>query len=143
MILGMNYRNPFFFPTDETLSVEHQPYVSPPELIFPLDEKNGIQEVLNDEIEGSEINVAFEPNWTPVGLFGSPIFDSNLNHNSYISWQMEDSLKLTKQLTIMFWIKPFKLDQEYLVFDATFDDGNDVYFLKIRTNLDSIKVRSS
>ena len=59
--------------------------MNPPELIFPLDLENGVQEILNDEIQGTEINVAFEPNWNPVGLFGSPIFDSHLNHDSRIS----------------------------------------------------------
>ena len=123
--------------------MEHQPYVDPPKVIFPLSQETGVQEILNDEIQGTETNVAFDQIWTPPGLIGSPIFDSYLNHQSLISFQMKNSLKLTKQLTIMMWIKPFKLDQEYLLFDATFDDGTDVHFLKIKTNNELIKISTN
>ena len=123
--------------------MQHQPYVDPPKVIFPLSQETGVQEILNDEIQGTETNVAFDQIWTPPGLIGSPIFDSYLNHQSLISFQMKNSVKLTKQLTVMMWIKPFKLDQEYLLFDATFDDGTDVHFLKIKTNNELIKISTN
>ncbi len=84
--------------------------------MFPLSTENGIKEIVEGEIEGTQNNIAFERTWSPAGLVGSPIFDMSLNHLTSISWIMKDKLPLGNQLTIMFWMKPFNIDEKYFVF---------------------------
>lgn len=103
-----------------------------PVAIFPLDQEYGSKEVLNEELEGIETNVAYDRSWSPLGLIGSPQFDKALNNPSFIKWETKGSFSFSHEITLMMWIKPFSTEDKYLLLDATNDDGTDVYFLKMK-----------
>ena len=101
--------------TDESLKEELKTFTKEPIASFPLSREDGPKEILKEEIEGFEKNLAFYSLWNPPGVIGSPLFDPYFNHNSYISWNMKDMIELENMLTIMMYIKPFNFDNDYLL----------------------------
>ena len=97
----------------ETLKTELQQYVPSTGLIFPLSLKSGPSERTGTELTGVETNVAYDPRWTPAGLFGSPLFD--LNIGSKITYDFTDQFSSQNQMTISFWIHTPKVHADRFV----------------------------
>ena len=116
--------DPAFFicEKNETLKTELQPYVPQPLAIFPLSLKSGPKEVTGHDLVGLETNVAYDPLWTPAGLFGSPLFDPRLLHTSKIAYDLEGLIPIQNQLTILFWLRPAKHGADRFILKAVKGD---------------------
>ena len=95
--------------------MDHQQFLTDPLAIFPLGKNEGIKEALHDEIEGTEMNLAFDDIWTPLQIMGSPVFDAYMQHNSFILWETKDKIELHNEMTIMMWMKPTELNGNTMI----------------------------
>ena len=103
----------------ETLKTELQQYVPTTGGIFPLSLKSGPAERTGLELTGIETNLAYDPLWTPAGLYGSPLFDMNIG--SRIDYDFTN-VPLQNQLTITFWLRPDKTSADrFLMASISFE----------------------
>ena len=103
-----------FLSLDETI---HKSIKLPkPKALFPLSREHGSTETIYGEITTNDVKLGYNFFWTPAGTLGSPIFDSYMNHHSYISMELKNQIKPSTELTIMLWIKPSSNNQESIIF---------------------------
>lgn len=88
------------------MSPLHQPYVKAPEVLFPFDKINGPNDVLDKEILGYDSKIGYDTLWVPTGVLGSPLFDSHLDHTSYLDIDFDGKLAITNAMSILMWVNP-------------------------------------
>ncbi len=101
--------------TEETLALQHQPYVNGPIALFPMDTENGPQDVLDSGATAIEKNIGYDTLLTPLNLLGSPMFSGGLYPKSYMKLDLSKvSNQPTDGLTIMAWVRPASTNHKVL-----------------------------